>query len=231
MVVIAVIIVTSVALLSGGGKKRAISAHVRAQNALNATAVQHGCKKSPTATANTLTWSKAPAMSINTHTTYYAHVLSDVGPFVIALDPKRAPIAVNSFVFLARHNFYNCVSFHRVISSFVIQGGDPTGTGTGGPGYKFKDELPKAGHPTYPLYSVAMANSGANTNGSQFFIITGTDGEGLPANYSLFGQVVSGISVVRQIADDGKRGPLSSNSGVPPYLIHRMMSVTISTTK
>ena len=95
---------------------------------------------------------------------------------------------------MAEHNFYKCVIFHRVISGFMIQGGDPTGTGTGGPGYTIPDEYPKAGNPTYPLYSIAMANTGSpHTGGSQFFIVTGAEGETLPNTYSLFGKVISGF--------------------------------------
>jgi cyclophilin family peptidyl-prolyl cis-trans isomerase len=106
------------------------------------------------------------------------------------------------------------------------QTGDPTGTGTGGPGYKFADELPVPASPQYPIGSVAMANSGANTNGSQFFIVTGSEGESLSPNYSLFGQVTSGLSVVQRINEDGNTNP--SSNGVPPKVIHRILSVTIS---
>ena len=109
------------------------------------------------------------------------------------LDPIRAPKTVNNFVFLARWHYYDGIIFHRVINGFVAQGGDPTGTGRGGPGYKFADELPAPGR--YELGSLAMANAGPNTNGSQFFIITGPSGVGLPPQYALFGQVVSGLEV------------------------------------
>ena len=112
------------------------------------------------------------------------------GTMVIALDPLAAPKTVNSFVFLARYHYYDGIIFHRIIPGFVLQGGDPTGTGTGGPGYNFADELPGPG--SYQLGSLAMANAGPNTNGSQFFVISGPDGVGLPPLYSLFGAVVSG---------------------------------------
>jgi len=126
-------------------------------------------------------------------------VTTDIGPFTIQLDPAQAPKAVNSFVFLARQHFFDCITFHRVIPSFVDQTGDPTGSGSGGPGYQFADELPKVATPQYPLGSVAMANSGANTNGSQFFIVTGSSGETLAPNYTLFGMVTSGQAVVQKI--------------------------------
>jgi len=170
-------------------------------------------------------------MTIDTSNTYTATVKTDVGTFVITLNAQEAPIAVNSFVFLAQKGFFNCVIFHRVIPGFVVQGGDPTGTGTGGPGYQYTESgPPTAKNPAdqYPLGSVAMANSNSpattkpNTNGSQFFIVTGTQGESLPPDYVLFGQVTSGMSVVDQISTDG------SSSGVPPTVTHRMLSVTIA---
>ena len=198
--------------------------HSLSQAQANRLAVAAGCPKSPTTTVNTLTWASPPAMAISKTGSYYAHVTTTAGTIVIKMLPKQAPLTVNNFVFLAKHHFYNCVTFHRVIQGFVIQGGDPTGTGTGGPGYAFNDELPKTANPTYPLYSVAMANSGANTNGSQFFIITGSAGEQLPNSYSLFGQVVSGFNAVKII--DAAAGP--PGSGVPPAVIHRMLHVTIS---
>jgi cyclophilin family peptidyl-prolyl cis-trans isomerase len=104
---------------------------------------------------------------------------------------------VNSFVFLSRWHYYDGIVFHRVIPGFVLQGGDPTGTGAGGPGYRFKDELPKAGR--YELGSLAMANAGPDTNGSQFFVISGPDGMRLPPLYALFGKVVKGLDVVAAI--------------------------------
>jgi cyclophilin family peptidyl-prolyl cis-trans isomerase len=191
------------------------------QTTANAAAVKAGCAANPMARANTLTWKSAPAQTISATGTYYAHVVTTAGSFVIKLDPAAAPKTVNNFVFLARHNYFHCVIFHRVIPGFVIQGGDPTGTGRGGPGYAIPDELPKAGSPTYPLYSVAMANAGANTGGSQFFIVTGASGETLQPNYSLFGQVVSGESVLKVIDAEG-------SAGGTPVVIQRMLSVTIS---
>jgi cyclophilin family peptidyl-prolyl cis-trans isomerase len=117
-----------------------------------------------------------------------------MGTMVIALDPIKAPKTVNSFVFLALNHYFDGIIFHRIINGFVCQGGDPTGTGTGGPGYRFEDELPSAGQ--YQVGSFAMANAGPNTNGSQFFIISGPDGCRLPPAYALFGQVVKGLEVV-----------------------------------
>jgi cyclophilin family peptidyl-prolyl cis-trans isomerase len=173
------------------------------------------------ATLNKPSWKSPPAMTIDPSKTYTATVTTDIGPFTIRLDPKAAPDAVNSFVFLANQHFFDCIIFHRVIPSFVDQTGDPTGSGSGGPGYQFADELPKTATPQYPLGAVAMANSGPNTNGSQFFIVAGSQGESLAPSYSLFGQVTSGMDVIDKINAAG------SSSGTPTTL-HRMVSVKIT---
>ena len=206
--------------------KSGVAAGGVTQAKANAIAVAAGCPASTSARVNTLSWPKAPAMTINKSKTYYAHFVTTTGSFVVKLDAQSAPITTNNFVFLAQHKYYTCVIFHRVIPGFAVQGGDPTGTGSGGPGYSIPDELPKAGSPTYPLYSLAMANAGANTGGSQFFIVTGPSGEALPNNYSLFGQVISGQKAVKIINDSGNANP--SANGVPPYVTHRILSVTIS---
>jgi cyclophilin family peptidyl-prolyl cis-trans isomerase len=186
------------------------------------------CPASFTAALNKPTYSKYPPMTINASKTYTATVTTDVGPFTIQLDPKTAPKAVNSFVYLADQHFFDCIIFHRVIPGFMDQTGDPTGGGSGGPGYTFADELPKTATPQYPDYSVAMANSGPNTNGSQFFIVDGTQGESLAPSYTLFGKVTSGMSVVDKINADGNA--TASANGVPPAVLHRIVSVTIAVT-
>src|SRR5271166_6510588 len=145
-----------------------------------------------------------PPMLIDTNKRYVATMTTSHGSMVIALDPLAAPKAVNSFVFLARWHYFDGIVFHRVIPGFVLQGGDPTGTGTGGPGYQFADELPKPGR--YELGSLAMANAGPDTNGSQFFVISGPDGMALPPKYSLFGKVVSGLETVAAINAVGTAG-------------------------
>ena len=127
---------------------------------------------------------------------YTATITTDRGDIVIALDPSKAPKSVNNFVFLARDGFYDGVTFHRVVDDFVIQGGDPEGSGSGGPGYRFEDE-PVQGE--YIPGAVAMANSGPNTNGSQFFICTVDDRHKLTKSYNLFGQVVKGMEVVTSV--------------------------------
>jgi cyclophilin family peptidyl-prolyl cis-trans isomerase len=201
-----------------------------AQVAADTASAAAGCPSSVSGKLNKASY-KAPPMTIDTSKTYTATVKTDVGTFVITLDAKASPIAVNSFVFLAQRGFFNCIIFHRVIPGFVVQGGDPTGTGDGGPGYMFTEAGPTAtanAAQQYPLGSVAMANSNSpatttpTTNGSQFFIVTGSQGESLPPDYVLFGQVTSGMNVVDQISNDG------SSSGVPPTITHRMLTVTIA---
>jgi cyclophilin family peptidyl-prolyl cis-trans isomerase len=144
-----------------------------------------------------------PPMVIDPARRYTATMATTKGTIVIELDPLAAPQTVNNFVFLARYHYFDGIAFHRIIPGFVIQGGDPESTGRGGPGYRFADELPKPGR--YQIGSVAMANAGPDTNGSQFFIISGTDGSRLPPQYSLFGSVVSGGDVVQAIDAVGTR--------------------------
>ncbi len=132
------------------------------------------------------------------------------GTMTFELDPTIAPRTVNNFVTLAGFHYFDGITFHRVVRDFVIQGGDPDGTGGGGPGYAFADELPQK---PYEIGSLAMANAGANTNGSQFFIITGPNGASLPPSYSLFGKLTSGEDVMKAInllGPEGKDGPPSS---------------------
>ncbi len=140
---------------------------------------------------------EAPPMCIDPARSYTATVETSLGTMTIALDAAGAPQTVNNFVFLARYHYYDGIIFHRIIRGFMCQGGDPTGTGRGGPGYKFADELPKPGR--YEIGSVAMANAGPNTNGSQFFIVSGPSGVRLPPQYSLFGKVVKGLDVVAEM--------------------------------
>ena len=144
-----------------------------------------------------------PPMVIDAGKRYVATMDTSHGTMVFALNPLAAPKTVNSFVFLARYHYFDGIVFHRIIPGFVLLGGDPTGTGTGGPGYKFADELPEAGK--YQVGSLAMANAGPDTNGSQFFVISGPDGVRLPPLYSLFGEAVSGLDVVEKINGVGTR--------------------------
>jgi cyclophilin family peptidyl-prolyl cis-trans isomerase len=135
-----------------------------------------------------------PPMCIDPAMRYSAEIETTLGALTVALDAAAAPKTVNNFVFLARYHYYDGIVFHRIIKGFMCQGGDPTGTGRGGPGYRFDDELPAPGR--YEVGSLAMANAGPNTNGSQFFIVSGPSGVRLPPQYSLFGKVVKGLEVV-----------------------------------
>ena len=160
-----------------------------------------------------------PPMLVDPERRYTATMVTTKGTLTIALDPIAAPVATNNFVFLARWHYFDGIAFHRVIPGFVLQGGDPTEKGTGGPGYRFADELPKPGR--YELGSLAMANAGPDTNGSQFFVISGPQGAALPPKYSLFGKVVSGLDVVAAI------DAIGTSSGSPTERVV-MESVTIT---
>jgi cyclophilin family peptidyl-prolyl cis-trans isomerase len=139
---------------------------------------------------------RPPAHDINDNAIYEATIATDRGDMVLELDPQLAPATVNNFVALARQGFYDGLTFHRVVPGFVIQGGDPEGTGRGGPGYQFADE-PVRGE--YTFGAVAMANAGPNTNGSQFFICIDDCTTKLDKAYNLFGYVTSGSDVAPQI--------------------------------
>jgi peptidyl-prolyl cis-trans isomerase B (cyclophilin B) len=135
-----------------------------------------------------------PVMSIDPALIYQVTISTDRGDIVMDLDPGLAPQTVNNFVSLARDGFYDGLTFHRVVPEFVIQGGDPEGSGRGGPGYRFADEPVKG---EYTLGAVAMANAGPNTNGSQFFICIDDCTRKLEKLYNLFGHVTSGIDVAQ----------------------------------
>ncbi len=142
-------------------------------------------------------WNEPPAMEIDPAKSYRATIETNRGDIVLELDPKHAPKTVNNFVFLARQGFYDGIAFHRVVPNFVIQGGDPTGTGSGGPGYRFEDEV-RNNPLKHEAKVISMANAGPNTNGSQFFI-THTPQPHLNGRHTVFGKVVEGSDVVDAI--------------------------------
>jgi cyclophilin family peptidyl-prolyl cis-trans isomerase len=158
-------------------------------------------------------YKSSPEMVIDAKKSYTATIETTAGTMVAELFPGDAPKTVNNFVFLARDGYYGDVIFHRVISGFMIQGGDPTGTGSGGPGYKFSDEPVKR---PYSRGTLAMANAGPNTNGSQFFIMHAD--YPLPPNYTIFGKLTSGEEIVDAIAsaprgaNDRPRDPVKITS-------------------
>jgi cyclophilin family peptidyl-prolyl cis-trans isomerase len=151
-------------------------------------------------------FSAPPPMSIDQSKKYTATIDTSMGTMKADLFASEAPMTVNNFVFLAQQGFYNGVTFHRVINNFMVQTGDPTGTGTGGPGYRFNDEPVKR---QYLRGTLAMANAGPNTNGSQFFIVQ--KDYPLPPNYTIFGMLTDGFDVLDKIATTptgpGKGGP------------------------
>jgi len=162
-------------------------------------------------------WSVPPDMSLDLKKKYTAVLHTDKGDITIDLYAEKVPGTVNNFVFLARQGFYNNTIFHRVIANFMVQGGDPTGTGTGGPGYRFNDEFDRSLHHDKPGV-LSMANAGPNTNGSQFFI-THVPTSWLDGKHSVFGQVSHGMDVLLAIPP---RDPNKINSPA----VH-LISVTI----
>lgn len=157
---------------------------------------------------------KQPKMSIDATKKYTAVMKTTAGDIELELQADKTPITVNNFVTLAKKNFYNNVIFHRTIKGFMIQGGDPTGTGSGGPGYKFDDEKFDE---EYTRGTLAMANAGPNTNGSQFFIMH--KDMDLPKNYVIFGKVIKGIEIVDAIAEAPTKQEGEGSTPVNPVKI------------
>ncbi len=167
-------------------------------------------------------WTEPPAMAIDQEKTYVATVTTSQGSFDITFFPKEAPNTVNNFVCLAKAGFYDNTIFHRIIAGFMIQGGDPTGTGRGGPGYRFNDEKVTR---SYSRGIVAMANAGPNTNGSQFFVCH--QNAGLQPNYTIFGEVTSGMDVIDKIATVETKAGASGEKSTPVQPVN-LISVTIA---
>lgn len=156
----------------------------------------NSAERKETTVSSTKTYTSAPAMQIDVSKNYTAIMETSKGAMKFKLFASETPITVNNFVFLSQENFYNGTKFHRIIKDFMIQGGDPLGNGTGGPGYKFNDESITR---DYTRGILAMANSGPNTNGSQFFIMTRDTP--LPKNYVIFGEMVAGDDILTAIAE------------------------------
>ena len=164
-------------------------------------------------------YSQPPAMAIQASKLYCAGINTNRGLIVVELDPGLAPGTVNNFVFLAQHHFYDGLKFHRVLPNQIIQGGDPVGDGTGGPGYKFNDEPVKG---DYTAGTIAMANSGPNTNGSQFFINTGDNTKTFDKKYNLFGHIVLGLDIEQKIQGPGDD---PSTKNITPDVMNRVIVV------
>lgn len=179
------------------------------------------CPAADGSSVRTIEFAKAPPMCIDAAKTYTAKLATTKGDFTIALDAAKAPKTVNNFVVLSRYHYYDGLTFHRVIPDFVVQGGDPLGSGNGGPGYKFEDELPAAASDYQPGV-VAMANSGPNTNGSQFYIVLAPDR--LAAKYSILGTVTEGFDTTVKALATG------DSAGEPPVVPAVINSITITET-
>ena len=243
LVIVVGVIIALVALLSGGGTKKPSATKPTTTTSTTSTTTLTTLPVSKTAIApvcppataagaakRVIAFNKAPPMCIAANSVFNATVVTDVGSFVIRLTTATSPVAVNNFVFLARYHFYNGIIFHRVIPGFMIQGGDPTGTGSGGAGYQFTGNTPPqsctAKSDCYATGDVALANNGEPTSdGSQFFIIVPGGAPKLSPLYTVIGTVTTGMNVVEKIAADGNS--VAADNGVPPKVTHHMISVTV----
>ncbi len=241
-VVIALIAVLAAVLSGGGGKKTASGTTTSTTPTTAATTsttpstttppvsvplinapAKVGCPNLDGTSPHYTHFSAAPPMCIDTTKHYTATMVTTGGTMTIKLLAGENPATVNNFVFLSGYHFYNGTSFHRVVIGFVNQGGDPTGTGSGGPGYSFNGGAPKSAS-VYTAGALAMANSGSpSSDGSQFFIVVGGGGSELSPNYSYFGQVSAGMSVVNKINAGG-----STSSTGTPRVLYKVTKVTIT---
>jgi cyclophilin family peptidyl-prolyl cis-trans isomerase len=197
-VLLSLIIVSCLTLAACGDDETPAVASTDGSTAVttDAAATPECSTEAPEGKDVTRTFPQPPPREIDVKKTYRATLKTSCGDIVLALTPGKAPNTVNNFVVLAKRDYFDGLTFHRVVPDFVIQGGDPAGDGTGGPGYSFPDELPTT---PYTQGDLAMANSGPDTNGSQFFIVTGSGGTSLPPSYSRFGRVVKGLDVAKLI--------------------------------
>jgi len=217
---VAIVAVVAVVSLTGGSDKK----KTVATKPTTPTTVDPCTVAAPTKHGNGKTYPAAPPMTIDPSKTYTATISTTCGTMVATLDAKNSPVAVNNFVFLANQGFYDGLKWHRLVKNFVIQGGDPKGDGSGGPGYSVKGEVPKSGK--YALGELAAAKTGGDPNGtmgSQFFVITGPDGVSLPPQYAYFGTVVEGIDVARKIESFGT----TTSDGTPSRALY-INKITIS---
>jgi cyclophilin family peptidyl-prolyl cis-trans isomerase len=208
--VFALMVLTLVAVACGSGDDDASGAAGDATATVGQAAA--ATSQPQVGTGGVMQWSEPPAMQLETGKDYKARLSTSKGEIVVDLDEAGAPLAVNNFVFLADQGYYTNVPFHRIINGFMVQTGDPTGTGRGGPGYRFADEPITS---DYLPGTLAMANAGPNTNGSQFFICHVDLSSRLQKNYTIFGQVVEGMEVVDAIATVPVRAGASGELSVP----------------
>jgi cyclophilin family peptidyl-prolyl cis-trans isomerase len=226
LVVAGIVIAVIAIFFNGSPKKPAASSSTTSTTTTVPVAIAPTCPPTTGSKARVVRFTKAPPTCISPTGIYDASFRTDVGTFTIQMHAASSPAAVNDVVFLARYHFYDGTIFHRVIPGFVIQGGDPTGTGTGGPGYSFTGNTPPATctakKDCYATGDVAMANSGSPTSdGSQFFVILPGGAGQLSDLYTTVGHVTSGMAVVEKIGADGR------SSGTPA-VVHTLKSVTIT---
>jgi cyclophilin family peptidyl-prolyl cis-trans isomerase len=199
------------------GAALALAAAAAAPATASTTAAPR-CVKAPRPPVKPDGGQKPPKAKLDPKRTYDLTFLTNCGAFTVRLDVRRAPNTTASFVSLARKGFFNRTVFHRIIPGFVVQGGDPTGTGTGGPGYSTVDRPPRpARYTKYTVATAKAANEAPGTSGSQFFVVTAADAQ-LPAEYALLGRVTSGAGVVSKIAAV-KTDP-STEKPLKPVTIH-----------
>jgi cyclophilin family peptidyl-prolyl cis-trans isomerase len=226
-----IVFVLIINLITGDDNNSEVAADASTTTTTTSAPLPAGCVDTVPKVSTKPTFDQPPAMQIDPAKTYVATFETTCGDFEVTLNAKDAPKTVNSFVFLAQKGFYDGLTFHRVAKDFVVQGGDPKGDGTGGPGYALPTEPPANG---YKKGSVAMANSGPDTTGSQFFITLSEQGaQGLgaapPYLYSALGDVTKGMDVVEKLGslynpDQNPSDPSTQTSSVPLY----MFKVTIA---
>lgn len=222
MIIAAVVVVGIALAFSALGGKKSNKKSTTKKAAAGTVTCQNVSKPAPKST----TFPSAPPMTIDPNKTYTAVLDTSCGKITIALDAKNAPKAVNNFVFLARQHFYDDEWFHRIVKDFVIQDGDPKGDGSGGPGYSVQGEPPKDGYPVGSIAAAKTGNDPAGTMGSQYFIVTGSQGTTLPNDYARFGKVTSGMDVVNKI---GSFAPQNDTSGTgTPTKTVTIKTVTIT---
>jgi cyclophilin family peptidyl-prolyl cis-trans isomerase len=227
---LAIVLAVLAAALFGGKDKKSSTASTTTTAGVTTTTVDPAvlarvqCNDTkPPDNPNRPTFKEPPPLTVDPAKKYMATIDTSCGKISVDLDPKAAPKTVNSFVFLADKKFFDGLTWHRVVKDFVIQGGDPQGSGSGGPGYEFEDELPQ-GTNVYKPGVLAMANSGPNTNGSQFFVVTGNGGLRLTNNYSVFGKVTGGLDVAQKLETFAQDPP--DPNGKPSRTLY-ILSITI----
>jgi cyclophilin family peptidyl-prolyl cis-trans isomerase len=238
VVVAIVVVVAAVSIFGGGDKSKAkprATTTIAPATTPSTAALPAGCVATvPKTHGNGKTYKSAPAMTIDPAKTYTAVISTSCGPITVALDAKDSPKGVNNFVFLAQQGFYNGLTWHRAVNNFVIQGGDPKGDGTGGPGYSVVTEVPKRPYQTGDLAWAKAGNEPSGAAGSQFFVTTGDpsalnstkDAKG-GYSYGYFGHVTAGLDNAKKIES---LNPAASGGDGPPTHPVYILSITIKAT-